>query len=169
MLGALPANAEDAPDKAPSAEQADDDMRTLGYLETAYLGNLALQLRAKLDTGADSSSIHARDVEVYKRGPRDSWVRFRVVGDGGRSIRYDQNVIRFVRIKTKTGGTIRRPVVRMPICVGGVAGSAEINLADRADFQFDALIGREFLAGRIVVDAGDQYIGDDTCKIVDDE
>lgn len=151
-------------------EEADlEDPVRLGYLENVQIGNLALELKGKLDTGADTSSIHARDVEIYKRGKRDNWVRFRLVGRGGRSIRYDQNVIRFVQIKTKVGGTIRRPVIRMPICVGGVVGRAEINLADRAEFEYDVLIGREFLANRVVVDSGQSFTSDRVCDKDADE
>jgi len=155
---------------APETEEADlEEPVRLGYLENVQIGNLALELKGKLDTGADTSSIHARDVEIYKRGKRDNWVRFRLVGRGGRSIRYDQNVIRFVQIKTKVGGTIRRPVIRMPICVGGVVGRAEINLADRAEFEYDVLIGREFLANRVIVDSGTSFTSDRPCDKDADE
>lgn len=171
-LGAAPANAAqdeadgEAPDAVAEEEPVADeeDPVTLGYLENVQIGNLALQLKGKLDTGADTSSVHARDIEVYKRGRRDNWVRFRLVGKNGRAIRYDQNVIRFARIKTKTGGTIRRPVIRLPICVGGVPGRAEVNLADRAEFEYDVLIGREFLADRIIVDSGRTYVSDSPCN-----
>ena len=160
----------DDPKEAGFAEEIDlEEAIRLGYLENVQIGNLALELKGKLDTGADTSSIHARDVEIYKRGKRDNWVRFRLVGREGRSIRYDQNVIRFVQIKTKLGGTIRRPVIRMPICVGGVIGRAEINLADRAEFEYDVLIGREFLANRIVVDSGASFVAESACGVDADE
>ncbi len=162
-----PVLAEDG-DVEPAAGDVEDPVR-LGYLENVQIGNLALELKGKLDTGADTSSIHARDVEIYKRGKRDNWVRFRLVGKGGRSIRYDQNVIRFAQIKTKTGGTIRRPVIRIPICVGGVRGRAELNLANRADFEYDVLVGREFLANRIIVDSGQTFASEVSCKDGDDE
>lgn len=154
----------DDPDETAAEDAADlEEAVRLGYLEHVQIGNLALELKGKLDTGADTSSIHARDVEVYKRGKRDNWVRFRIVGRGGRSIRYDQNVIRFVQIKTKVGGTIRRPVIRIPLCVGGVTGRAEINLADRAEFEYDVLVGREFLANRVVVDPGQTFTSETGC------
>lgn len=150
-------------------EETRRDPVTLGYLEDVWLGNLGLEMKGKLDTGADTSSVHARDVEVYKRGSRDNWVKFRLVGKDGRSIRYDQNVIRFVHIKTKTGGTIRRPVIHLPVCIGGVAGRAEINLADRDDFDYDVLIGREFLANRITVDSGRTFVADEPCESDDND
>ena len=135
----------------------------LGYVENATIGKLGLEMKAKLDTGADTSSVHARNVELYQRDDGDDWVKFRLKGKNGRSVRYDQKVIRFVQIKTKTGGAIRRPVVQMPLCVGGRKARAEINLADRGDFIYDILIGREFLANRILVDSGKAFMAEDAC------
>lgn len=152
---------------------ADDDTRgdpvVLGYLEDVAVGNLGLELKGKLDTGADTSSVNARDVKIYKRSDRDHWVRFRLVGKDGRSIKYDQNVVRFAQIKTKTGGAIRRPVIYLPICVGGVSGRAEINLADRENFDYDLLIGREFLAHRIFVDSGGTFLAKASCERDDEQ
>lgn len=145
------------------------DPIALGYLEDVSVGSLGLAMKGKLDTGADTSSVHARDVEIYKRGKRDNWVRFRLIGKDGRAIRYDQNVIRFALIKTKTGGTIRRPVIHLPLCVGGKKGLAEINLADREDFEYDILIGREFLAHRILVDPSQTFVGEGGCETSDED
>ncbi|MBL4618844.1 MAG: ATP-dependent zinc protease [Marinicaulis sp.] len=145
------------------------DPIVLGYIEDVAVGGLGLAMKGKLDTGADTTSVHARDIEIYKRGKKDHWVRFRLVGKDGRSIRYDQNIIRFVRIKTKTGGSIRRPVIHLPLCVNGKRGLAEINLADRDDFEYDILIGREFLAHRILVDPSQTFLGEGNCEKVDED
>ncbi|MEL6258276.1 MAG: RimK/LysX family protein [Pseudomonadota bacterium] len=142
------------------------DPTILGYVEDAFIGTLQLEMKAKLDTGADSSSVFARDVEVYQRSGRDNWVRFRLVGKNGRSIRFNKNVVRFASIKLKTGGVQRRPVVHLPLCVGGVQGLAEVNLADREDFEYDVLIGREFLASRIVVDSAQMFAANTECGAV---
>ena len=150
---------------AQNDDGARGDAIILGYLENVKVGELALSMKGKLDTGADTSSVFARDIDVYRRGRADTWVRFRLVGKDGRSIRYDQNVIRFARIKTKTGGSIRRPVIYLPLCVGGQSGLAELNLADRSEFEFDILIGREFLAHRIIVDSGQTFASEEECEI----
>ncbi|MHA7872842.1 MAG: ATP-dependent zinc protease family protein [Hyphococcus sp.] len=163
VLAAIPVGAQDGD----TAGRGDPIM--LGYLEDVTVGSLGLAMKGKLDTGADTSSVHARDVEIYKRGKKDNWVRFRLIGKDGRSIRYDQNVIRFALIKTKTGGTIRRPVIHLPLCVGGKRGLAEINLADREDFEYDILIGREFLAHRILVDSGQTFVSENGCEITDED
>ncbi|WDI30454.1 RimK/LysX family protein [Hyphococcus flavus] len=158
---------------ATAAAAADEDVRgepvTLGFIENVAVGNLNLEMKGKLDTGADTTSVHAFNVEVYKRGKRDNWVKFRLVGKDGRSIRYDQNVIRFANIKTKTGGTIRRPVIHLPICINGRRGRAEVNLADRGDFEYDILIGREFLANRILVDSSRTFMAEEECGPVDED
>lgn len=148
---------------ADTASERSGTPTILGYVEDVYVGKLGLEMKGKLDTGADTSSVFARDVELYKRGNRDDWVRFRLIGKNGRAIRYDQNVIRFALIKLKTGGTIRRPVIHLPLCVGGEAGLAEVNLADREDFEYDFLVGREFLAHRIVVDSAQTFAAEADC------
>jgi len=158
----------------PAAAWADEDESrgepiVLGYIENVAVGNLALEMKGKLDTGADTSSVHAYNVKVYKRGERDNWVKFRLVGKDGRAIRYDQNVIRFANIKTKTGGTIRRPVIHLPVCVGGRWGRAEVNLADRGEFEYEVLIGREFLANRVLVDSGRTFAAEEACGTSDED
>ena len=145
------------------------ELVTYGYIENVGVGKLGLEMKGKLDTGADTTSVHAYDVDVYKRGKRDNWVRFRLIGKDGRSIRYDQNVVRFAKIKTKTGGTLRRPVIHLPICVGGRTARAEVNLADRGDFEYDILIGREFLANRILVDSSRTFMAEEDCGPVDED
>lgn len=149
---------------AESPGQRSADPVVLGFVETVFLGELKLQMSAKLDTGADTSSVYARDIKLFEKSRGDDWVRFRLIGDDGRTIRFEKNVVRFALIKTKRGGTIRRPVVLLDVCVGGLSGVAEFNLADRDQFDYDVLIGREFLASRILVDAGRRHLGDGACE-----
>ncbi|MAV50029.1 MAG: hypothetical protein CME93_03600 [Hyphomonadaceae bacterium] len=99
----------------------------------------------------------------------DNWVEFRLVGKNGRSIRYDQNVTSFVAIKLKSGGTQRRPVIHLPVCVGGVSGLAEFTLADRNHFDYQVLLGREFLASRIIVDSAATFAATENCDQADNE
>lgn len=153
---------------------ADNDDRhqgeaVMGYVETVYVGKLGLEMKGKLDTGADSSSVFARDVHIYKKSGKDDWVRFRLIGKNGRTVRFDQNVRRFALIKLKKGGNIRRPVIHLPICVGGVRGLAEVNLADREDFEYDFLVGREFMASRVLVDSSSTFSAEGSCEKDDRE
>jgi hypothetical protein len=146
-----------------------DDIAVMGYVEDVFVGKLGLEMKGKLDTGADSSSVFARDVHIYNKSGKDDWVRFRLVGKNGRTVRYDQNVRRFALIKLKTGGTIRRPVIHLPLCIGGVSGLAEVNLADREEFEYDFLVGREFMASRVLVDSSSTFIAEGSCENDDRE
>lgn len=158
-VAALAARAADDDDDAAATQP----LLILGYVENAQIGRLQLDMTAKLDTGAATSSVHALDVEVYTKGDNDHWVRFRLTGKEGRTVRYDQNVIRFVNIKADSGGYDRRPVIRIPLCVAGVLARAEVNLADREDLNYDLLIGREFMATRIAVDSGRAFLSEPDC------
>ncbi len=142
---------------------------TFGWVENVLVGKLGLRMKGKLDTGADSSSVHAYDVQLYKKGEKDTWVKFKLKGKEGRTIRYDQNVIRFAYIKKKQGGLLKRPVIRMPICLGGIYAHAELNLADRGHFNYDILVGREFLASRVLVDPSRTFVSQPTCEAVSGE
>lgn len=160
----LPANSALA-----DSDDRTDDPVTMGYVENVYVGKLGLEMKGKLDTGADSSSVFARDVHIYNKSGKDDWVRFRLVGKNGRTVRYDQNVRRFALIKLKKGGTIRRPVIHLPLCIGGVSGLAEVNLADREEFEYDFLVGREFMASRVFVDSASTFIAPGSCETEDRE
>lgn len=141
----------------------------LGYIENVYVGELALGMSAKLDTGADFSSVFAREIDTYRNRDRERWVRFQLVGDDGRTINYNKKVIRTAYIKTKTGGNVERPVVTLRVCVNGISAVTPVNLADRSDFDHPFLIGREFLAPRIIVDSSQSYMAEEPCGSTSDE
>ena len=141
-----------------------DDLKVLGYIENAYIGNSALMMSAKLDTGADSSSVYAQDMRIEESDGGQDWVHFRLTGDDGRTIRYKKKIVRFVLIKLKTGGTIERPVVSFDLCIGGIKSDAVVNLADRSEFDHPLLIGREFLAPKIAVSSAQTHMADDDCQ-----
>lgn len=138
--------------------------RVYGYLETAEIGTSRLRLPAKLDTGATSTSVDADEVSIYEKSPGDTWVRFSVTGEDGRTINYDQNVVAYVEIKEKGGGTQRRPVIELPVCVGDQLVLTEVNLADRDNFDYPLLIGRGFLSSRVYVDAGGTFTAKPDCS-----
>lgn len=130
---------------------------TVGYVEYVAIPKLETKLKAKLDTGAATSSIHAKIIELkkHKKGEEDSgYVIFTVETDQGSSSLIKKPITRFVKIKLKTGGFQRRPVVEMAFCIAGVMVRDEVNLADRDDFIYDVLVGRNMLIkGGLVVDA----------------
>jgi hypothetical protein len=122
-----------------------------GYLERVAVAGVVLE--AKLDTGADTSSLDARDVTVHADGVRGR-VRFRL-GDGGAEATarvLEAPIVRVTRIRRAGAGRQRRYVVRLPLCLGGRRQDAEFTLTDRRGLDVPVLIGRAALVGRHVVD-----------------
>ena len=127
-----------------------------GYLERAMLVEATLEMEAKLDTGADNSSLNATDIEFFKRQGKP-WVRFKVEGDDGRDATFEREVIRTAVIKQRTGANAQRPVVRLRICVGRRSETVEVNLADRSELRYPLLLGRTFLEQGFLVNSAAKF------------
>ncbi len=137
-------------------------IRLYGYLERAMLVESGVVLEAKLDTGADNSSVHAPDWAFFERDG-ERWVRFSIEGEKGRSATYERKVLRIARIQQRKGKNAERPVVRMRLCVGDVEAAVEVNLADRSDLEFPMLIGRSFLEKGVLVNSFAEWTTEPTC------
>lgn len=126
-----------------------------GWVEKVQLFDNEAMVKAKLDTGAKTSSIHATDIETFKRKGR-SWTRFTLsyetVDDQRISHRMEQRVKRFIRVKEHDKENDRRPVVELDICIAGRWHRSQFSLADRSKFVYPVLLGRRFLAGVVVID-----------------
>jgi hypothetical protein len=133
-----------------------------GFIEWAQIDNSSFSIRAKLDTGARSTSINAIDMVRFEKQDQ-AWVRFSVINRKGAVIQLERPVVRIARIRRANTSVEERPVVKMIVCVAGQSGEAEVTLADRTGMNYGMLIGRTFLAGRILVDSGSQYLGDNKC------
>lgn len=211
---------------------ADEEKRILvGYVENIHIPTVDLKLKAKLDTGAYTSSIHATIIEVRspdedeeeksddaessdeekssdeakdsqgdaqaentesdakdadplhenpesdkkdrkkrkKKSSKHETIIFKLEIDDKKDDKSDTRqlkypVERWVDIKTKDGGAIRRPVVRMHFCIAGVLVEEEVNLANRENFNYDVLIGRNMLIkGGFVVDSSKAFTANPNC------
>jgi hypothetical protein len=146
------------PMEAQGAEKA-----VIGWLERISITPDHLVLHAKMDTGADSCSLHVEDIEPFKRDGK-KWVRFRVVNRTGEWILLERKVFRFVRIKSMGSESQRRHVVEMGICLGDTGKQVQVNLVDRSGFKFQMLVGRNFLKDSFIVDPSAQYTREPVCK-----
>ena len=136
---------------------------TAGWLERARLSPGDVVLEAKLDTGARTSSLEARNLRQFERDGK-SWVAFDVVGNDGRSVRIERSLIRVARIRSALGVDEGRPTVALGLCIGNVYRVTEVNLADRSSLTTPLLIGRRFLEGRLLVDASRSHVLEPGCK-----
>jgi hypothetical protein len=137
-----------------------------GWIEKITLVEQSLVLKVKLDTGAKTSSIHAINVEQFKKND-ERWVRFDLplkdVNDKQHSIHMERPRARRVRIKNNDGDHDRRTVVELEICFDGRKHSTEFTLANRAEYIYDVLLGREFLQGIAVVDPENTFLTQAGC------
>lgn len=114
-------------------------------------------LKAKMDTGALTASLSAKDIEMFTRDGED-WVRFRLATKESDGKVYEHKLARISKIKNRAdededgeGAEVsKRPVVDLELCLGDVKRTVEVNLTDRSSFNYPLLIGakalREFKA-----------------------
>ncbi len=146
---------------------AQSQLVIMGWVENVQIDALGVELKAKLDTGAKTSSMRAeivRVIEPEKKGQKRR-VIFQVEGADGKTVTLERKLVRWVRIKSRKGGEFhRRPVVEMDYCIAGRRVHAEVNLAPRADFIYPILIGRNMLrAGHIIVDPSRTFTANSLC------
>ncbi len=142
-----------------------DSKSILGWIEQVRVSAAGLTLEAKLDTGADTSSLHARNIRGFKRkGVR--MVRFEIENpDNGEVVELERRRVRTVRIREHDGSYQRRPVVEMWVCLGPVKKRVEVNLVDRSRFNYPFLIGRSAMHGDILVDPDQSYTVQPSCDL----
>jgi hypothetical protein len=131
---------------------------SIGGIEWAFIepGNVALE--ARIDTGAETSSIHAEDIQlIEKDGKR--WVRFSLTHpETNVKIPLERRLHRRILVK-QTAGDVedRRYVVRMWVTLGESRAWLDVGLSDREGFEFPLLIGRNMLMDTFVVDISQRH------------
>ncbi len=126
-----------------------------GRYEQIKIEDIGKTLKAKMDTGAMTASLSARDIERFQRDGED-WVRFRLAVEGADETLYEHRLARIAEIKTRAEeaadpdddtdaergpDVAERPVVQMQLCIGDQLREAEVNLTDRSHFRYSLLIG----------------------------
>lgn len=138
----------------------------VGWVEKVQVEGAKLPLKAKLDTGAHTSSIDAHIIKIFKKdGDEKDWVIYRLPMNSQKEETFESPVTRWVRIKTKTGKFIRRPVVRMHVCIGSVNIDGEVNLADRTHFIYPVLIGRNMIKNHVLIDVKKTFTVSPNCRV----
>lgn len=146
---------------ASASHDPDRQMDILGWIETVQLKSAGFAVDAKLDTGADNSSLNAPDIEEFEKDG-DTWVRFNVTNGEDEEATFEKPLHRTARIRSASG-TSERPVVKMAICLGDTLREVEVNLADRSGLSYQMLIGRSFMKDYILVDSGSRHTAEPNC------
>lgn len=136
----------------------------VGWTENAVIYPGGMEIRAKIDTGAKTSSINCECHDFYEKDG-EQWVRFSVTNYKDEQIWLDKKVHRTVKIKRHFGKSQERPVVLLGVCLGGVHREVEVNIIDRSGLKYPMLIGRTFLKNKFLVDSGAQFINPPHCDV----
>ncbi|ANS79488.1 hypothetical protein SGUI_2092 [Serinicoccus hydrothermalis] len=118
-------------------------------------------IKAKIDTGAKTSAIHAFDLRSFDRDGRD-WVSFAVhpwQATAQDEVAVELPVHDSRSVRSSSGHEEQRYVVRLPVVLGGREVPVELTLTDRDEMGFRMLIGREALVQGYVVDPSLSYAG----------
>ncbi len=149
---------------APAVADPPEQRDLVGWVERVYLADVGFELKAKLDTGAETSSLDAVDIRRFRRRG-ESWVRFTVEDpESGDEVRLERPLVRRVWIKRHGAESQRRPVVELTFCLGEHERQVEFSLIDRSHFIYPVLLGRSALAGIAVVDPHETFIHDPDCE-----
>jgi hypothetical protein len=128
----------------------------VGAVEWVLVEPAGLQLEARIDTGAETTSIHAENIQlVEKDGKR--YVRFDLLDESGQLVEQELRLRRRVLIKQQVGEPERRYVVRMWVSLAGTRSRIDVNLSDREDFEYPLLVGRNFLVDTVIVDVSRRH------------
>lgn len=118
-------------------------------------------LKAKIDSGAQTSALHADDIEEFDRDG-EAWVRFTVhpwQASDADAVTVELPVHDRRTVRSSSGHSQDRLVVLTEVELLGRSVQAEVTLTNRDEMVFRMLIGREALAKGYVVDSGASYLG----------
>jgi hypothetical protein len=130
----------------------------VGWREWTGLPALGIaRIRAKIDTGARTSALHANAIESFERDGI-AMLRFDVVGEGIGAPAHEAAVADRRSVRSSNGEAELRFVLRTELALAGTVWPIEITLTNRERMELPMLIGREALAGHVLVDAGQSWL-----------
>ncbi|MDM5271713.1 RimK/LysX family protein [Sulfurovum sp. zt1-1] len=101
---------------------------------------------ARIDTGATTTSLGVDKMEILTEDGKE-WAEITING-----IKSKHEVVKSTLIKQHGDESLKRYVIRLRLILGDVSEIVEVTLADRSNFEYKLLIGRNFLYERFVVD-----------------
>jgi len=138
------------------------ELKIIGWREEVCLPDIDIKkIKAKVDSGARTSSLHAFDVEIYKRG-NSQYVKFSVHPEQKSNKNEKEcrcKVLEFRKVKSSNGHTELRPVILTTVKLMGEEWEVEMTLTNRDEMGFRMLLGRESIRKKFLIDTGNSFFG----------
>lgn len=139
----------------------------IGWREWVGLPRLGVpRIKAKIDTGARTSALHAEEVEAFERDGT-AWVRFKITPgeEGGEWLTCEAPVADRREIKNTSGVPEQRYIINTSLRLGTRRWSIEMSLANRAQMGFELILGRTAIRRRkLVVNPGRSFLAGEPKK-----
>lgn len=141
------------------------DQQVFGWLEYVKVGKGEYRMKAKLDSGAKTSSLHTLDLEFYESEEGEDMVKFKIKGsvpsDNKRvwkTVTMRKPIHRKVRIKSSNGEISTRVSVLLPMKIGNKSIDSEFTLSNREDMNYPVLLGRSAIANLGLIDCSKSFL-----------
>jgi hypothetical protein len=138
----------------------DTEKMLIGRLEKVRVSPPGQVFHARIDTGATTSSLDARNIGVFERDG-STWVHFQIQDPENKDAYYDveRPIVRWVKIiQAASEESDRRPVVNLQFQIGRIERMEEFTLEDRSHMDYQVLIGRNVLRDLMVVDVAHTFL-----------
>lgn len=133
----------------------------IGWREWISFPDFGIEaVKAKIDTGARTSSIHALHIEHFRRHGAE-WVRFQIhplQRDSRTTVDIEAELLERRRITSSTGHASLRPVVVTTARLFDIQWEIELTLTSRDEMGFRMLLGREAVRSRFVIDPAKSFL-----------
>ncbi|TGN19085.1 hypothetical protein EHS15_11175 [Leptospira idonii] len=123
----------------------------IGRVEWIEIPNWKLRIRARIDSGAKTCSIHAVNVEK-KVENGETYVYFDTFNNEGKLFRVKSKYLNETKVVGTCGEAETRIVIRETLKLGKVSEEVNLTLNDRTNLTYPFLVGRNFLMGKFLVD-----------------
>lgn len=136
------------------------DKIIIGGREVIFFPELNIALRAKIDTGAKTSSLHATGIQVFEKEAKE-WISFTTqteVEGKTSSVQCEFPVYDHRKVRSSNGQAHWRYVIKLQIQLGSFQEKVELTLADRSKMQYPMLLGRSAMKKHFLVAPGKTYL-----------
>jgi hypothetical protein len=137
------------------------ELSIIGWREKLTLPQLGIEaIKAKIDTGARSSALHAFDVHTFTRNDKEI-VKFKVhpyQKDTHTTITAEAELLEYRKVTNSGGHSQLRPVIETMVKLGAYEWKIELTLTNRDVMGFRMLLGRQAVKKRFLIDSSKSFL-----------